>query len=38
MKKRVEEVRETIRAALLHEGSIQILAEEAGRQGTKRSS
>jgi hypothetical protein len=38
MRLRTEEVRERIKAALLHENSLQILSEEAQRGGTKRSS
>lgn len=38
LKKRTSEVRETIRAALLHEGSIEILTDEARKQGARRSS
>lgn len=38
MRKRTSEVRQTIKAALLHEGSIEIISQEARRDGSKRSS
>lgn len=38
MKLRTEEVRDRIRAALLHEDSLHIISEEARRGGAKRSS
>ena len=38
MRQKTSAVRQTIRAALLHEGSIAIISQEAQRDGSKRSS
>lgn len=37
-KMRMEDVRQSIRNALLHEASIEIISEEAGKEGAKRTS
>ena len=37
MKLRTDEVRETVKAALLHEDSLRIISQEAKRSGIKRS-